>query len=174
MKKGFTLIELLVVVLIIGILSAVALPQYQVAVAKSRISSLIPVVKSMANALELYRLSNGAYPPDDSSTDFGFDIQVPPGCTQAGTTGGNHCPNNVMYDLLDYGVPNVVAANKQVKLGYAIWLEHSDHPGAVRCLAVKTDETANKVCKSMGGTLISGETFRYFSEIVGSPNIYAL
>ena len=60
MKKGFTLIELLVVVLIIGILSSVALPQYTKAVKKSRVATLTPILKSMIEAGEAYLLANTA------------------------------------------------------------------------------------------------------------------
>ena len=60
--NGFTLIELLVVVLIIGILSAVALPQYQAAVEKARASEALIMLKDVHNAYDLLFLANGEDP----------------------------------------------------------------------------------------------------------------
>ena len=76
MKKGFTLIELLVVVLIIGILSAVALPQYTKAVNKSRYATLKLITQSLYEAQLLYYLENGTYASkfEDLAVDVGTPI----------------------------------------------------------------------------------------------------
>ena len=72
-RMGFTLIELLVVVLIIGILAAVAVPQYQLTVNKSRTVQAITMLKAITNAQEIYYLANGEYTDDLSE----LDIEVP-------------------------------------------------------------------------------------------------
>lgn len=67
-KKGFTLIELLVVVLIIGILAAIALPQYEKTVEKSRAAEGALLLKSWVEATKIYALENPGtfyYAPTD-------------------------------------------------------------------------------------------------------------
>ena len=133
--QAFTLIELLVVVLIIGILAAVALPKYQVAVYKSRYSTLKNLTKSIADAREIYYLANGNYP----TTCDELSIEMPAGESWGSCT----CSGRYTY-----------CHNTKIGMGYRIYGNnqpsgYAAEAGARMCLARNQDlnSVQNQICK---------------------------
>ncbi len=152
MKKGFTLIELLVVVLIIGILASIAVPQYQKAVIKSRVSEAVLMVKAMADAQERFYLANG----DHTNNLDELDINIPKDRYLPEST--EQMDPNVYYfscaakSQCDAGAlsPNLPAIETK--------LLHTNHNGGkIWCIALGLNgeiggksDLALDICKSMG------------------------
>ena len=143
--KGFTLIELLVVVLIIGILAAVAVPQYQRAVMKAQIASELPLLVSMLNAQDVYYLANGQYALHFDELDID-----PPACSNKKIADdGDYCdlgPNAQLKIFTRNGV--YIQRPEKYKLEFSY--DHLDE--GITCWAWVGNQTAEEVCRSYGGT----------------------
>ena len=172
-KQAFTLIELLVVVLIIGILAAVALPQYQVAVAKSRIMSLAPAAQAIKQAEETYYIANGGYAGrfEDLDVELPSGFQIlnanDPGYATKGDYHLDLLPNKIGREIEPANDTSTWAAiGIEYKAGtYAVhyyhYLDHSAYPNQRACLAHSGGDISHKICKALGGTLRAGSSNIY-------------
>lgn len=86
-RNGFTLIELLIVVVIIGILAAIAIPQFKETKGKSYASSLKSDLKNIVSLQESYFYTNNEYAPSTASLNFVSSNGVQLSITEASANG---------------------------------------------------------------------------------------
>ncbi len=141
--KGFTLIELLVVVLIIGILAAVALPQYEKAVLKSRLTQNIIRVKALHQAAQTYYMANGTYPLDVRD----LDIDITAGATAFKKTSISVDPSHIGVYFKDGSTCAVTSSGAACsdKGNFYLVQLYKEQTLWARC----DTPTAVAVCKSM-------------------------
>lgn len=163
-NSAFTLIELLIVVLIIGILSAIALPQYQVAVAKAHLAQAFITARAIKDAEEVYYLANGQYTThlDELSLDVGLHSTT----NATATLLQGKLKNGSDIEISIYGANPF---NSRVYIGtppkngtspgsitfYFEHLQEGAQREGVHCGGIT--ENYQKACKSMGGTYIGNE-----------------
>ena len=151
-KRAFTLIELLVVVLIVGILAAVAVPQYQVAMYKARLSSVWAMMKAIKQANQLYYLEHGEYTSDIDA----WDIELPSGWTATHTADSTWreivLPNGDHFQVVSASREGIADPRVQgwtSKCSARLWTAYAKE--GYKCYPQGTD-LGVRVCKALGCT----------------------
>ena len=143
---GFTLIELLVVVLIIGILAAIALPQYKMAVGKARFSELKAITKSVQEGAQRYYLVNNTYV---GASPNKIDIEI---------------PNSIFCAIFNENSIPYVSCGKEIfgiYMGLYVFIE-TGYPAICKAASTNTNDWANRLCYQETGN--SGHCYGDYCE----------
>ncbi|MBO5911402.1 MAG: prepilin-type N-terminal cleavage/methylation domain-containing protein [Elusimicrobiaceae bacterium] len=162
-RLGFTLIELLVVVLIIGILVAVAVPQYQKAIKKTRYAKMRTFATSLVKASQVTYLRTGNFP----TTFDELDITVPGDMaivrtTSSASNAAKYCAQGKkFYCCLTFPAPNYAGAGVECAfndLSIAFIQRYTTSSGTStnRSICVQKRETETFCQQLPGATKING------------------